>query len=352
MSNLVTCPKCGEQFTPDDKDLRAKIEHELSDRLKQQLAKDLADKDAQIKELTTKATVASEAELKLLKDKRALEDAQKNFELEKERALNVERDKIREETAKVILEKEKYKQLELEKKLADMQKAMEEAQRKGSQGSQQLQGEILELDVEAVLRAEFPTDQVTEVKKGQRGADCLQTVVDRIGRECGTILWESKNAVWSHGWLAKLKSDGREAHAHLFALVTTHAPANVASFAYIDGVWVVKREYLLALATALRFNLVAINDERAKNHGKQEKAAILYDYVTSHEFRGRIEAITEAFTGMQDEIEKEKRWFNTKWSRQEKQIRAVIDNTQGMYGDIQGYVGKALPTLTQLELPE
>mgnify|MGYP002335859156 CR=1 FL=1 len=109
---------------------------------------------------------------------------------------------------------------------------------------------------------------------------------------------------------------------------------------------------MLALATALRFNLVSLNDAQSKNLGKKEKAELLYDYVTSHEFRGRIESITEAFTGMQEEIEKEKRWFNTKWSRQEKQIRSVIDNTQGIYGDMQGSIGKALPSLTQLELPE
>ena len=146
--------------------------------------------------------------------------------------------------------------------------------------------------------------------------------------------------------------DGRAARAHLFVLVATNPPDNISSFGYIDGVWVVRRDSLVALATALRYNLVALNDERSKNEGRQEKSEILYQYVTSHEFQGRIEAIVEAFSGMQEEIEREKRWFNAKWSKQEKQIRAVIDNTQGMYADMQGYVGKALPTLTQLELPE
>lgn len=359
MANLVTCPSCGHSFSPDDllthqieAELRGKLEQELLAKAKETASRELADKDAQIKELTSKASAAAEAELKLLKDKRALEDAQKHFELEKERALNVERDKIREETAKVILEKEKYKQLEMEKKLKDMQTALEEATRKGSQGSQQLQGEVVELDVENALRSDFPTDSIDEVKKGQRGGDCVQTVIDRLGRSCGTILWEVKNGVWNHNWLAKLKADGRESKAHLFALVTTQAPDSIKTFSYLEGVWVVRREYLTALATSLRFALVSLNDERAKNQGKQEKAEVLYQYVTSHEFRGRVEAITEAFTAMQEEIEKEKRYFNTKWSRQEKQIRAVIDNTQGMYADMQGYVGKALPSITQLELPE
>ncbi|MFH1244520.1 MAG: DUF2130 domain-containing protein [bacterium] len=352
MTSTVTCPSCGHQFSPDDKELRAKIEHELADHLKQQLNKELADRDAQIKELTAKAKESEVFELKLRAEKRAIQEAKDRFELEKQRQLDEERDKIKEEAEKSALEKEKYKIDEYEKKLRDMQKSLEDAQRKGSQASQQLQGEVVELDVEHILKTEFLTDQITEVKKGQHGADLTQVVIDRLGRECGTILWEVKNGKWSDNWINKLKTDGRSAHAHIFALVATQTPERVTSFAYIDGVWVVNIQNLIALATAMRFNLVSLNNEQVKNQGKQEKAEVLYQYVTSHEFRGRIEAITEAFTGMQDEIEKEKRWFNTKWSRQEKQIRSVIDNTQGMYSDIQGYIGKALPNLSQLELPE
>jgi len=359
MSSTVTCPSCGHQFSPDDLltheievELRARLEKELLAKAKAEAGKELLDKDSQIKELQTKAKESMELELKLRKEKREIEEAREKFELEKQRQLDEERGKIKQDAEKAILEKEKYKMAEYEKKLSDMQKSLEEATRKASQGSQQLQGEVLELDVETVLKSEFVSDRIEEVKKGQRGADCTQVVVDKLGRDCGVILWEVKNTPWSHGFLAKLKADGRAARAHIFALVTTHAPENVSSFAYMDGVWVVKREYLTALATAIRYSLVAINDERVKNQGKQEKSEILYQYVTSHEFRGRIEAIVESFTGMQEEIEKEKRWFNTKWSRQEKQIRGVIDNTQGIYGDIQGYIGKVLPTLSQLELPE
>jgi len=359
MTNLVTCPSCGHSFSPDDiltheieVELRAKLEKELLAKATEQASKELRDKEAEIKELKDRAKEAAEYELKLRAEKRVIEEAKEKFELEKQRQLDAERMKIKAEAEQKILEQEKYKFEEKEKVISDLKKALEDAQRKASQGSQQLQGEVVELDVENVLRAEFPTDTVDEVKKGQRGGDCMQTIVDRLGRSCGTILWEVKNGVWNHNWLAKLKADGREAKAHLFALVTTQAPDTIKTFAYLEGVWVVRREYLTTLATSLRFTLVSLNDERSKNQGKQEKAEVLYQYVTSHEFRGRVEAITEAFTGMQEEIEKEKRYFNTKWSRQEKQIRAVIDNTQGMYADMQGYIGKALPSITKLELPE
>ncbi|KKU46231.1 MAG: hypothetical protein UX62_C0016G0006 [Microgenomates group bacterium GW2011_GWA2_46_7] len=359
MTSTVTCPSCGHQFSPDDLltheieiELRAKLESELLIKAKEQAAKELSDRDAQIKELKLQAKESADFELKLRAEKRSIEEAKEKFELDKTRQLDEERSKIRADAEKTILEKEKYKIDEYEKKLRDMQKSLEDAQRKGSQASQQLQGEVVELDVEHILKAEFPTDQITEVKKGQHGADLTQIVVDRLGRECGTILWEVKNGKWSDGWISKLKADGRSAHAHVFALVATQTPDNISSFAYLDGVWVVNIQSLVALATAMRFNLVSLNNEQVKNQGKQEKAEVLYQYVTSHEFRGRIEAIVEAFTGMQDEIEKEKRWFNTKWSRQEKQIRSVIDNTQGMYSDMQGYIGKALPNLSQLELPE
>lgn len=359
MSSTVTCPSCGHKFSPDEvltheleEQIRAKLGKEIAETAKKDAAKELAAREDEIRELKKKVDDAADKELKLLKEKREIEEKKKRIELEIERKMNEERAKVREEAEKALTERQRYKFEEKEKIIAGLQKSLEELERKASQGSQQLQGEVAELDIETMLRHAFPSDQVNEVKKGVRGADITQVVVDRRGRTCGTILWEIKNATWSSTWIAKLKEDGRAARAHLFVLVATNPPDNISSFGYIDGVWVVRRDSLVALATALRYNLVALNDERSKNEGRQEKSEILYQYVTSHEFQGRIEAIVEAFSGMQEEIEREKRWFNAKWSKQEKQIRAVIDNTQGMYADMQGYVGKALPTLTQLELPE
>jgi hypothetical protein len=286
----------------------------------------------------------------LMKELREARRQREDDKLELEKKLSESEGKIRIEVIKKVEAEQELKTREKDKVIADLQKKLTEAKRTAEQGSQQTQGEVLELEIETLLSREFPTDKIEEVKKGVRGADVIQTVIDRRGRECGIILWESKNAAWSNTWIPKLKTDAREAKAHLPVLVATNPPDDIKTFAYREGVWIVTRQMITALATSLRYNLVALHDAKLKNVGRQEKSEIIYQYITSHEFRGRIEAIVEAFSGMQEVIEKEKRWFNSKWSKQEKQIRSVIDNTQGMYYDMQGIMGKALPGLQSLEI--
>lgn len=219
------------------------------------------------------------------------------------------------------------------------------------QGSQQAQGETLELEIESKLKSEFPADKITEVKKGQRGADVLQEVVDRLGRSCGLILWESKNAQWSNDWIEKLREDQRQAKADLAVLISVNLPKGIESFVYREGIWIVGWKHFIPLSWALRFNLVSLYHERQSSEGKDEKMKILYQYLTGTEFKHRVEGIVEAFSNLQEELEKEKRYFNIKWARQEKEIRKVIDHTHGMYGDLQGVIGKSLPEIKTLELP-
>ena len=216
----------------------------------------------------------------------------------------------------------------------------------------QTQGEVLELELEERLKSEFPMDIISEVKKGQRGADVLQEVVDKLNRKCGTILWESKNAKWTEVWIAKLKEDQRRAKADLAGLVSVDLPKTIDTFSYVNGVWVVGVAHYIALALSLRFNLVSLYHEKQNQEGQDEKMQILYQYLTGNEFRQRVEAIVEAFGAMQIELEREKRWFSVKWARQEKEIRKVIDHTHGMYGDLQGVIGKSLPEIKTLELPD
>ena len=220
------------------------------------------------------------------------------------------------------------------------------------QGSQQSQGETLELELETKLRSEFPTDTVTEVKKGQRGADVIQTVIDKLGRSCGSIIWESKNAQWTDGWIAKLKEDQRQSKSDIAVLVSVNLPTGVETFSYKDGVWIASWKHFLPLALALRFNLVSIHHERQSAEGKDEKMKVLYNYLTGNEFKHRVEGIVEAFGNLQTELEREKRWFSVKWAKQEKEIRKVMDHTHGMYGDLQGVIGKSLPDINTLELEE
>jgi hypothetical protein len=218
------------------------------------------------------------------------------------------------------------------------------------QGSQQTQGEVLELELEELLRQEFTDDEITEVKKGQRGADVLQKVNDRRGRLCGTILWETKNAKWQETWLSKLRADQREAKAQIAVLVAVQPPAEVETFLERDGVWIVHRRYARVLALMLRRSLIEIYAERANQAGKDEKMEVLYRYLTSVEFRHRLQAIVEGFSHLWKDVESEKRWFATKWARQEKEIRKIIDSTQGMYGDLQAVTGRSLTAIPALEV--
>ncbi|OGM28734.1 hypothetical protein A2801_03505 [Candidatus Woesebacteria bacterium RIFCSPHIGHO2_01_FULL_41_10] len=286
----------------------------------------------------------------LLDEIRQLRRKDEERDIQMKKKLLDEEAKIREEATKRAQEEHRMKDLEKDKKLQDAIKQVDELRSRIEQGSQQTQGESLELELEKNIKAEFPADTVSEVKKGQRGADIIQEVVDKNGKTCGVILWESKNAKWSDTWITKLKDDKRQANADLAVLVSVHLPGETESFIYRDGVWIVGVAHYLSLALALRFNLVSMYHERQNAQGKDEKMRIMYEYLTGKEFRHRVEAIVEAFGTMQEEMEREKRWFHTKWARQEKTIRNVIDNTHGMYGDLQGVIGRQVLPIKGLEL--
>lgn len=316
-----------------------------------------AEYESVVKELRESSTEERDRNRKLLlqledlsTEMRQLRRKDEERELEMKRKIADEEEKIRIEARKKVLDEQELKDKEKDKKLSDALKQIEEMKMKIQQGSQQTQGEVLELELEELLRKEFPLDTISEVKKGQRGADIMQEVVDRNGKNCGTILWESKNGKWTATWIDKLKDDQRSANAHIAVLVVTEPPEGLESFMYKDGIWVVTRTMATALALALRYNLVKLNFEKLAHTGKNEKMEVLYSYITSVDFRHRIEAIIDTFASMQEEIEREKRWFTTKWARQEKQLRRIVDNTHGLYGDLQGVVGKSLPEIEMLQV--
>jgi hypothetical protein len=355
MLTTIKCKYCGKEL-----EISEALQHEIQEEAVK-AAKKAAEAEAgvKIKALQKEKDEEKERSTKLLRQLEDLTDQIRDLrrkdeerELEMKKRLAQEEGKIKDELSKKFLEDHELKDKEKEKVISDLKKALEDAQRKAEQGSQQTQGEVLELELEALLRKEFPQDVISEVKKGQRGADVVQTVVDKNGQACGLILWESKNAQWHDDWLKKLREDQREAKAHLAVLVATHSPKEVGLFKYINNVWVVNRQAVLNLATALRFDLIHVNHERLMNVGKNEKMEVLYQYITGNEFTHRIEAIVESFTNLQADIEREKRWFTLKWARQEKEIRRVIDSTHGVYGELQAVSGRALQPVKQLEGPE
>lgn len=285
----------------------------------------------------------------LRSERKAKEDAV----LDAKKTLSEEETKIREEAKSLADEEHRLKQLEMQKKLDDTQKALAEAQRKSEQGSQQNQGEVLELDLENDLRLEFPIDCISEVKKGQRGADITQVVTNQRLEKCGTILWESKNASWQPSWIAKFKEDVRNANANIGVIVSKELPNDYGDMKNIDGsIWAVKPKLALALATAMRAQIINVHAANNNSENKDEKMEVLYQFLIGPEFRHRIESIVENYSTLQDEIEKEKRSAQLRWSKQEKSIRAVIDNTIGIYGDLQGITGGAMSEIKQLESGE
>lgn len=355
VSSLIKCPQCGAEFEASEAlthqieekvvaDLEAKHLLRIEEE-KQKAGKELLEEKERNKKLAIQLT-------ELLDQMRVLKRKDEERDMEMKKKLMDEEEKIRVEVRKKSLEEHELKDREKDQKLREALEQIETLKTKMQQGSQQTQGETLELQLEEMLRSEFPQDEISEVKKGQRGADIAQVVVDKLGRRCGTILWESKNAQWSEGWVAKLKEDQRQAKADLAVLVSVHLPEKLETFTYRAGVWVVSWKHFLPLALALRFNLVSIYHERQTAQGRDEKMQILYQYLTGTEFKHRVEGIVDAFTVLQEELEREKRWFGTKWARQEKEIRKVIDHTHGMYGDLQGVIGNSLPEIKSLELPE
>ncbi|MBI5493359.1 MAG: DUF2130 domain-containing protein [Deltaproteobacteria bacterium] len=315
------------------------IEVELKD-----LKEAAAQKDRQIVDFRNK-------ELELRKQARELEEQKKAQELEIVRKLDSEREKIRRETLEMFSEEHRLRDSEKDKKIADLLKALEDARRKGEQGSQQAQGEVLEMELEALLKAKFPIDLIEPVPKGIRGADIIQKVLTRAGQQCGSIVWESKRTkAWSDDWISKLKEDQREVKAEVAVLVTEALPKGVSSFTQMEGVWVTAVPYAANLAEALRAGLLQVGLARLSATGKGEKMEAVYNYLSGPEFRHKIEGIVEAFKAMREDLEAEKRALYKIWAKREKQIEKVVMNTVKMYGDVQGIIGASLPEIKSLEL--
>jgi hypothetical protein len=233
-----------------------------------------------------------------------------------------------------------------------MRRQIDDLKRKAEQGSQQLQGEAGEGELESLLRASFPSDEISTIGQGVRGADVQQVVLDARGRRCGAILWECKNTRnWSDTWIGKLKQDQRSLHADVAVIVSATLPKGCARFALVDGVLVTDFACASGVAAILRSNLWQLAQTRSASIKKEEKLELLYRYLSGVEFRQRVEAVVEAFATMRHDLEQERRASERQWARRARQIDAVTFNVAGMYGDLQGLV-PALPSIALLDMPE
>lgn len=342
--------------------LKTERERVVAEEAKKAKLASAAELDAKVRELAElqevlktrdeKLAEAQKAQAELIKKQRELDDARRELELTVEKRVQDGLTEVRAQARKEAEEGLKLKVLEKDQTIASMQQKIEELKQKAEQGSQQLQGEVQELELESLLRAKFPFDTIEPVPKGEFGGDALQRVTSPSGQPCGTILWESKRTKnWSDGWLAKLREDQRTAKAEVSVLVSQALPKGIEAFDVLDGVWVTSPRAALPVATVLRHSLQQVSMARAVSEGQQTKTEMVYQYLTGPRFRQRVEAIVEAFSSMQEDLDRERKAIMKQWAKREEQIERVMGATVGMYGDLQGIAGKSLQEIEGLELP-
>ncbi|PID70331.1 hypothetical protein CSB37_03015 [bacterium DOLZORAL124_38_8] len=392
---LITCPNCHHQFSASD-ELQKHLSEEFEKKMKAQAdahqkqleaekevmrkkAQEYAEKKAQealkknaveiedmknqLKEAEKKQAEANQRELEFLKKERALKEKEKNVELELEKKLQAEKKRLEEALAESqkkaladrmeeLQNEHRKKEAEKDKQMEQLKKALDEAKRKAEQGSQQIQGDVLENDIKELLQSEFLIDDIADVPTGIRGADLIQTVKNNLGAKCGVFLWELKNTkAWTEGWIQKLKDDQAALGADVAILATKTLPEGVDRYEYRNGVWVVEYESVKMLASILRFHQLEIGKVKNSLQGQDEKMQMLFEYLSSPQFKNRVENIVNAFDKMKTDLDKEKRAMQNIWNRREKELERVMINTAGFYGDLQGIAGANLPMIEALELP-
>jgi hypothetical protein len=407
-NSQIKCPHCGNKFSPEvalEQDMRMHLEKEFEKKIEENsraveqrirkmeeekyssrikvIEADRQNKHARLMELEEKSVAVEELQRqlkqkeentelelrrrllereKLLKaeaEQKATEKASVDLK-EKQRLLDQEKEKldllmkrrVQEETEKAR-DEERMKMAEIQKKLDDQTRLLNEMKRKSEQGSMQAQGEVQELALEEFLKNSFARDEVEEIGKGKRGGDCVHQVKDAYGNTCGKILYESKRTKnFGTDWTSKLKEDIRLTQADIGVIVTEVLPHGMARFGLYDGVWVCTFSEFKALAVLFRESLCRIGEVRVAQENKGDKMQLLYNYLTSIEFRQKLEAIVESFQHMQEDLNKEKAQTMSQWARREKQIFKVMENTVSLYGDVRGIAGTAIKEIEALEMDE
>lgn len=367
----ITCPHCNTLFelsealdTEYKESLTAALEKKHKDELEKTRLQALEDSTKRIKDQfeTQMKRAQDDAQAKderikdlieqitlLTKEVRESKKEKDEVKLTMQKQLAEEEEKIRADAQKKAEEEGKILLLQKDKQLQDALKEAEDMKRRLQQGSQQLQGEAFELEFETLLARQYPNDKILPVGKGIKGGDIIQEVWDKNGHFVGKILWELKNTkTWSELWVDKLKTDKRAITADEAILISEVLPNELRTAGYRNGIWVTERTFVIPLADTMRAKLIQLYQAKMAAEGKDTKMEILYRYLSGAEFKNRVEAIIEAFSAMQVEIEKEKRYFSNKWARDEKNIRQVVDSTYGMHGDLRGIIGGMLPQIQGL----
>lgn len=337
---------------------RARIAAEEAKKARLALATDLDQKTQELTELNEvlklrdeKLAEAQKAQAEMIRKQRELDDAKRELDLTVEKRVQESLGKTRDQARKEAEEQLGLRVAEKEQTIAAMQKQIEDLKRKAEQGSQQLQGEVLELELESLLGGKFPHDRIEPVPKGEHGGDILHRVILPTGAMCGTILWESKRTKnWSDGWLPKLRDDQRAAKAEVAIIVSTVLPRGVETFDQLDGVWITHPRAALPVALSLRQMIIEVAAARQASEGQQTKMEMIYQYLTGPKFRLRIQAIVEAFSNMGQDLQREKKAITKQWAKREEEIARVLEATVGMYGELQGIAGASLKEIEGLSI--
>jgi hypothetical protein len=405
---LVKCPHCGNKFTSEEAighDLRLQLEKDferqlaenvrsVEERIRKQegeryvnqlkaLKEDATRKSQRLQVLEEETIKLQQREVEIKEREERIEIEMKKKLLERERLIREQAEKtaldkallqVREREQKLAWEKdrmelavkkriqeeiekareeERMRNAELQKKLDDQGKLINEMKRKSEQGSVQMQGEVQELALEEYLKHTFPKDEIEEVAKGKRGGDCVHIVKDQFERICGRILYESKRTKhFSYEWLAKVKDDMRLKQADVGVIVTEALPDGMTRFGEVEGIWLCTFVEFKALAVLFRHNLARIGEVAAAQENRGEKMHMIYKYVTGVEFRQKLEAAFESFTEMQTELSKEKALMMSQWAKREKRLLKAMENLVSLYGDVRGIAGGAVQEIKSLEMTD
>jgi hypothetical protein len=329
--------------------LRKKLSADFENKLKF-LEQSAIENEEKLKE-------ARKKELEYLSKEKALKEKEEEMELQLQRQLINEREKLKEQLATEQAERMNVKEQEfqlrtreLEKQIEDQKKLVDEMKRKAEQGSMQMQGEVQELLLEEMLQATFPFDLVSEVGKGVRGADCIQTVRNNFGNEAGKIIYESKRTKdFAHDWIEKLKADMRQLGADVAVIVTQAFPRDMDRFGEKDGVYICSFAEVRSVALLLRNGLLKVAEVRKSGENKGDKMVMLYDYLTGHEFGEQWKAIREGFMSMKLSIQKERDAMERLWKAREKQLEKVLLNAAHIRGSVEGIAGADSVNLNLLD---
>ena len=370
--DTIICKHCGKEIEISEalihqveekvkkevsKDVELKFQKDLEAE-REKLKKELAEKQTQefdslqkeLEEQKKKNDEFREKEIELREEKRKVEEERRQISLDVERKLDEEKKRIEEKIVREEEEKYRFKDKEKETQIDNLKRMLEEANRKASGVSQQVQGEVLEVDLEEQLALAFPTDAIEPVAKGAKGGDIVQVVRNSMGKTAGSILWETKRAKWTPSWLPKLREDARKVSATSLILVSEELPKDIENFGFIESVLVTNYSFAISLAVLVRRGIMQTAAAKSAAENKDETLEMVYQYLQSDSFRHRIEGYVESISTMRIDLDSEKRSMERIWKRREMQILKAESSMAKLTGELEGIMGSAFPTIKQLSL--